>query len=47
MQIKELPDGDWITNTADIPHNLTAWTIERYAQLHEDATCIFLFFIFF
>uniref|UniRef100_A0A3Q2YF35 Sidekick cell adhesion molecule 1 n=1 Tax=Hippocampus comes TaxID=109280 RepID=A0A3Q2YF35_HIPCM len=29
VQIKELPDGDWITNTADIPHNLTAWTIER------------------
>ncbi|XP_061535889.1 protein sidekick-1 isoform X1 [Phycodurus eques] len=29
VQIRELPDGDWITNAADIPHNLTAWTVDR------------------
>ncbi|XP_077460380.1 sidekick cell adhesion molecule 1b [Stigmatopora argus] len=29
VQIKELPNGDWITNTADIPHNLTVWIIDR------------------
>ncbi|XP_061684994.1 protein sidekick-1 isoform X2 [Syngnathoides biaculeatus] len=29
VQIKELPDGDWITNAADIPHNLTTWTVDR------------------
>ncbi|XP_049577112.1 protein sidekick-1 isoform X1 [Syngnathus scovelli] len=28
VQIKELPDGDWITNMADIPHNLTSWTVD-------------------
>ncbi|XP_056136412.1 protein sidekick-1-like [Lampris incognitus] len=29
LQIKELPSGDWSTHTADIPHNLTAWTVDR------------------
>ncbi|XP_054635300.1 protein sidekick-1 isoform X2 [Dunckerocampus dactyliophorus] len=29
VQIKKLPSGDWTTHTADLPHNLTAWTIDR------------------
>uniref|UniRef100_A0A667X7F7 Sidekick cell adhesion molecule 1 n=1 Tax=Myripristis murdjan TaxID=586833 RepID=A0A667X7F7_9TELE len=29
LQIKELPNADWNTHTADIPHNLTAWTLDR------------------
>ncbi|KAM7419591.1 hypothetical protein PAMA_016613 [Pampus argenteus] len=29
LQIKELPSGDWITHTADVPHNLTTWTVDR------------------
>uniref|UniRef100_UPI003AADAB03 protein sidekick-1-like n=1 Tax=Centroberyx gerrardi TaxID=166262 RepID=UPI003AADAB03 len=29
LQIRELPSGDWTTHTADIPHNLTAWTVDR------------------
>ncbi|XP_053193293.1 protein sidekick-1-like [Scomber japonicus] len=29
LQIKELPSGDWTTHSADIPHNLTTWTVER------------------
>ncbi|XP_070712624.1 protein sidekick-1-like [Pempheris klunzingeri] len=29
LQVKELPNGDWSTHTADIPHNLTTWTVER------------------
>lgn len=30
LQVKELPDGEWRTNTADIPYNATNWTAERY-----------------
>ncbi|KAA8595226.1 hypothetical protein FQN60_012361, partial [Etheostoma spectabile] len=29
VQVKELPSGDWNTHTADIPHNVTTWTIDR------------------
>uniref|UniRef100_A0A7N8XS43 Sidekick cell adhesion molecule 1 n=1 Tax=Mastacembelus armatus TaxID=205130 RepID=A0A7N8XS43_9TELE len=29
LQVKELPSGDWKTHTADIPHNMTTWTIDR------------------
>uniref|UniRef100_A0A8C9XQA9 Sidekick cell adhesion molecule 1 n=1 Tax=Sander lucioperca TaxID=283035 RepID=A0A8C9XQA9_SANLU len=29
LQVKELPSGDWNTHTADIPHNVTTWTIDR------------------
>uniref|UniRef100_A0AAX7VLX9 Sidekick cell adhesion molecule 1a n=1 Tax=Astatotilapia calliptera TaxID=8154 RepID=A0AAX7VLX9_ASTCA len=30
LQIKELPNGDWKTHTADILHNMTSWTVDRY-----------------
>ncbi|XP_034045142.1 protein sidekick-1-like isoform X2 [Thalassophryne amazonica] len=29
LQIKELPSGEWKTHTADVPHNLTIWTVDR------------------
>ncbi|MEQ2217960.1 hypothetical protein XENOCAPTIV_027005, partial [Xenoophorus captivus] len=29
LQLKELPSGPWKTHTADIPHNLTSWTVDR------------------
>ncbi|KAI3352479.1 hypothetical protein L3Q82_005431 [Scortum barcoo] len=29
LQVKELPNGDWNTHTADISHNVTTWTVER------------------
>ncbi|KAM3864644.1 LOW QUALITY PROTEIN: protein sidekick-1-like [Diretmus argenteus] len=29
LQMKELPNRDWNTHTADIPYNLTAWTVDR------------------
>uniref|UniRef100_A0A4W6FWB0 Sidekick cell adhesion molecule 1 n=1 Tax=Lates calcarifer TaxID=8187 RepID=A0A4W6FWB0_LATCA len=29
LQVKQLPSGDWSTHTADIPHNVTVWTIDR------------------
>nr|XP_004568386.1 protein sidekick-1 isoform X1 [Maylandia zebra] len=29
LQIKELPNGDWKTHTADILHNMTSWTVDR------------------
>ncbi|XP_074553803.1 protein sidekick-1-like isoform X2 [Halichoeres trimaculatus] len=29
LQAKELPKGDWKTHTADIPHNMTSWTVDR------------------
>uniref|UniRef100_A0A8C4GVX7 Protein sidekick-1 n=1 Tax=Dicentrarchus labrax TaxID=13489 RepID=A0A8C4GVX7_DICLA len=29
LQVKELPSGDWSTHTADISHNVTAWTVDR------------------
>ncbi|CAJ1053978.1 protein sidekick-1-like isoform X2 [Xyrichtys novacula] len=29
LQAKELPKGDWSTHTADIPHNVTSWTVDR------------------
>lgn len=32
LQIKELPNGDWKTHTADIPHNMTSWTVDRYTH---------------
>lgn len=32
LQIKELPNGDWKTHTADIPHNVTSWTVDRYTH---------------
>uniref|UniRef100_A0A3Q1GEZ4 Sidekick cell adhesion molecule 1b n=1 Tax=Acanthochromis polyacanthus TaxID=80966 RepID=A0A3Q1GEZ4_9TELE len=28
LQVKELPSRDWSTHTADIPHNVTSWTID-------------------
>ncbi|MEQ2221411.1 Protein sidekick-1, partial [Ilyodon furcidens] len=28
LQLKELPSGPWKTHTADIPHNLTSWTVD-------------------
>lgn len=33
LQVKELPDGEWKTNTADIPYNATNWTAERYTHV--------------
>uniref|UniRef100_A0A4W6FW44 Sidekick cell adhesion molecule 1 n=1 Tax=Lates calcarifer TaxID=8187 RepID=A0A4W6FW44_LATCA len=32
LQVKQLPSGDWSTHTADIPHNVTVWTIDRYTR---------------
>lgn len=32
LQIKELPNGDWKTHTADILHNMTSWTVDRYTH---------------
>eukprot|EP00063_Salmo_salar_P066766 XP_014041601.1 PREDICTED: protein sidekick-1-like [Salmo salar] len=29
LQTRELPTGDWTSHSADIPHNYTAWTVER------------------
>ncbi|XP_045904090.1 protein sidekick-1-like isoform X1 [Micropterus dolomieu] len=29
LQVKELPNGDWKTHTADILHNVTTWTVNR------------------
>ncbi|KAM9314722.1 protein sidekick-1 [Pholidichthys leucotaenia] len=29
LQIKEPPNGDWKTHAADIPHNVTSWTVAR------------------
>ncbi|CAL8330915.1 unnamed protein product [Lota lota] len=29
LQMKELPSGEWSTHTADIPHNLSSWTVDR------------------
>uniref|UniRef100_A0A3Q2E7L1 Sidekick cell adhesion molecule 1b n=1 Tax=Cyprinodon variegatus TaxID=28743 RepID=A0A3Q2E7L1_CYPVA len=29
LQLKELPSGPWKTHTADIPHNVTSWTVDR------------------
>ncbi|XP_028264625.1 protein sidekick-1-like [Parambassis ranga] len=29
LQVKELPSGDWTIHTADIPHNVTSWTVDR------------------
>ncbi|XP_073323462.1 protein sidekick-1 [Pagrus major] len=29
LQVKELPSGDWKTHTADIPYNVTTWTVDR------------------
>ncbi|XP_028300243.1 protein sidekick-1 isoform X3 [Gouania willdenowi] len=29
LQVKELPNGEWKSHTADIPHNVTAWTVDR------------------
>lgn len=34
LQVKQLPSGDWSTHTADIPHNVTVWTIDRYTRVH-------------
>ncbi|XP_054865944.1 protein sidekick-1 isoform X2 [Amphiprion ocellaris] len=28
LQVKELPGRDWNTHTADIPHNVTSWTVD-------------------
>lgn len=42
LQVKELPNGEWKTHTADIPHNVTTWTVDRYnGQSHID-TCSLL-----
>ncbi|XP_017262335.1 protein sidekick-1 isoform X1 [Kryptolebias marmoratus] len=29
LQFKELPSGPWKTHTADIPHNMTSWAVDR------------------
>nr|XP_046227677.1 protein sidekick-1-like isoform X2 [Scatophagus argus] len=29
LQVKELPNGDWNTHTADVPYNVTTWTADR------------------
>ncbi|KAM8773324.1 protein sidekick-1-like isoform 1-T1 [Acanthopagrus schlegelii] len=29
LQVKELPSGDWKTHTADVPYNVTTWTVDR------------------
>ncbi|XP_068607565.1 protein sidekick-1 [Brachionichthys hirsutus] len=29
LQIKELPNVDWITHAADVPYNVTAWIVDR------------------
>ncbi|XP_027874470.1 protein sidekick-1-like isoform X1 [Xiphophorus couchianus] len=29
LQLKELPNGPWKTHTADVPHNVTSWTVNR------------------
>uniref|UniRef100_A0A672ZLG2 Sidekick cell adhesion molecule 1a n=1 Tax=Sphaeramia orbicularis TaxID=375764 RepID=A0A672ZLG2_9TELE len=29
VQIKELPNGEWKMHTADVPHNVTAWAVDR------------------
>uniref|UniRef100_A0A7N6BWK9 Sidekick cell adhesion molecule 1a n=1 Tax=Anabas testudineus TaxID=64144 RepID=A0A7N6BWK9_ANATE len=29
LQVKELPNGQWKTHTADIPHNVTTWIVDR------------------
>ncbi|XP_037546465.1 protein sidekick-1 [Nematolebias whitei] len=29
LQLKELPSEPWRTHTADIPHNMTSWTVNR------------------
>ncbi|XP_029008126.1 protein sidekick-1-like isoform X2 [Betta splendens] len=29
LQVKELPSGEWSVHAADIPHNATAWTVDR------------------
>lgn len=29
LQTRELPTRDWTSHSADIPHNYTAWTVER------------------
>uniref|UniRef100_A0A671U5A3 Sidekick cell adhesion molecule 1 n=1 Tax=Sparus aurata TaxID=8175 RepID=A0A671U5A3_SPAAU len=29
LQVKELPNGDWKTHTADVPYNVTTWTADR------------------
>lgn len=34
LQAKELPNGDWNAHTADIPHNGTTWTADRYTCAH-------------
>lgn len=34
LQVKELPSGEWSTHTADIPHNVTTWTVDRYKRVH-------------
>lgn len=33
LQVKELPSGEWSTHTADIPHNVTTWTVDRYNHM--------------
>lgn len=32
LQLKELPNGPWKTHTTDVPHNVTSWTVDRYAK---------------
>ncbi|TNN27534.1 Protein sidekick-1 [Liparis tanakae] len=29
LQARELPGGDWSTHTADVPHNVSTWTVDR------------------
>ncbi|KAM4584441.1 protein sidekick-1-like isoform 2-T2 [Odontesthes bonariensis] len=29
LHLKELPNGAWKTHVADIPHNVTSWTVDR------------------
>ncbi|KAM6972344.1 protein sidekick-1-like [Aplochiton taeniatus] len=29
LQSRELPGGEWSTHSADVPYNLTVWTVER------------------
>lgn len=38
LQAKELPSGDWNTHAADIPHNVTSWTADRYTYKNRIAT---------
>lgn len=33
VQVKQLPNGDWSTHVADVAHNVTAWTLDRYTSI--------------